>query len=188
MNWLRVGKIKGAHGLQGEMWALLFSKSSDWLKNMTEIGLGADLEQPSAFFKVKKANPHTEGLRFSIEGVDSRTKADAYMNFYFFIPETILVAKKGETLFLVEILGFEVFDQDRSIGRIVSFSSNGPQDLLCVQADGESKIVEIPFVEAFTEKVDHVTKVVRMNLPEGLLQVNDENADKSAQKKDDDLG
>jgi len=35
-----------------------------------------------------------------------------------------------------------------------------------------ARLVEIPFAEAYLESVDVKRKEVRMNLPEGLLEVN----------------
>ena len=62
-------------------------------------------------------------------------------------------------------------DGGREIGRIedVQFGA-GEAPLLIVRQAG--RIVEIPFAEAYLESVDVERKQVRMNLPDGLLDVN----------------
>ena len=58
--------------------------------------------------------------------------------------------------------------EQKILGEIVGFSSNGPQDLLVVEANG--KTVEIPFVDAFIKKIDFKHQSVVMELPEGLFK------------------
>ena len=69
-------------------------------------------------------------------------------------------------------MGCAVFDGEREIGKItdVAFGA-GEAPLLVV--NGETKLpYEIPFAEAYLEKVDVERKQVRMRLPDGLLDVN----------------
>jgi ribosomal 30S subunit maturation factor RimM len=68
-----------------------------------------------------------------------------------------------------------VFDGQREIGEIedVQFGA-GEAPLLVVRAkEQRSKLpYEIPFAEAYLEKLDLERRQVRMKLPEGLLDVN----------------
>jgi len=41
-----------------------------------------------------------------------------------------------------------------------------------VLADGAGKKFDVPFAEAYLEAVDTVRREVRMNLPQGMLEVN----------------
>lgn len=173
-KWLRVGKIKGAHALKGELWVLLFGKSADWLPRLKRVGLGLGLKGPEEFHEVEFAKVHGEGLRIKLRGIPDRTAAELHLNQYFYISEDLLVSKKGEDIFLAEIQDFEVYDGEVLIGRIESFSSNGPQDLLCL-----GRGIEIPFVKEFIENIDFAAKCIRMKLPEGLLEINTEEADRS---------
>lgn len=174
-KWRKVGKIKTAQGLRGDVWVLVFSGIADWSDRLEECGLASeDLETtPQVNLKkyaVQKVKWHREGLVVKLAGVDDRNHSESLLNQFFYVSSEILVAQKGETLFLAEIEGFQVLQGGETIGTIVGFSSNGPQDLLVVA--GPSQTYEIPFVEAFLEKVDFQGKLVRMHLPEGLLEVN----------------
>jgi 16S rRNA processing protein RimM len=64
-----------------------------------------------------------------------------------------------------------VLDRGRDIGRIedVEFGA-GEAPLLMVR--DVARRVEIPFAEAYLDSVDLERRQVRMNLPEGLLEVN----------------
>ncbi len=71
-----------------------------------------------------------------------------------------------------------MFDGEREIGPIVDVVFGaGEAPLLVVGSEkqqGAAKLpYEIPFAEAYLEKVDLGRKQVRMRLPEGLLDVNE---------------
>ena len=85
------------------------------------------------------------------------------------IPKKILVSRKGDTPYLIEIMGFEVFDQEQIIGVVQNFSSNTEQDLLVVESP--IRFFEIPFVEAFIDSIDYENKKIFMKIPEGLLEL-----------------
>ena len=83
--------------------------------------------------------------------------------------------------YLSDLIGCTVFDGQREIGEIedVQFGA-GEAPLLVVrnkergeaQKTGVQLPFEIPFAEAYLEKLDVERKQVRMKLPEGLLEVN----------------
>jgi hypothetical protein len=52
------------------------------------------------------------------------------------------------------------------------FSLEPGEAPLLIVRDAASRLVEDPFAEAYLDSVDVERKQVRMNLPEGLLEVN----------------
>lgn len=173
-----VGKIKDAHGLKGEMYVLVFSGDVSWLEDLDVFGLG-DLpprgseptpEMIKRTLKIQRAKPYKDGCIIKAEGIEDRTAAEGVKGQGFFIDDENLVADEGETIYLSEILGFEIVDPNgMAVGKIVAFSSNGAQDLLVVNT-GRGQ-AEIPFVDAFTVEIDHDAKKIVMDLPEGLLEI-----------------
>ena len=164
-GWRRVGKVKEPHGLKGDLSILLFAKEAGWVSRVTKISL--ELESGLKNFNVRSAKLRQDRLIVTLAEVQDRTTAESLLGFGFLIPEELMISNKGETLFLHEILHFTVFDQGKELGQIQGFSSNGPQDLLVVV--GPEGRGEIPFVEAFLEKVDFSNKQVLMKLPPGLF-------------------
>ena len=65
-----------------------------------------------------------------------------------------------------------VLDHGREIGRIedVQFGA-GEAPLLIVDGRAGKKF-DVPFAEAYLEAVDLTQRQVRMNLPEGMLEIN----------------
>lgn len=191
--FVRVGRVKDAHGLKGELFITLFAGEAAWLKKLKTLRLikpGIDSMQAPALnaeakeLTVKSARSHKNGIIVISPEIKGRNEAETWKGWWLEIPRQFLIANRGEQIFLIEIQNFNVHVSGKGvIGPITGFSSNGAQDLLLVKtAQGE---FEIPFVEAFVTKIDYDNKVVEMDLPEGLLgeetgdEADDQNKDRS---------
>lgn len=168
-SWKKVGKIKDAHGLRGDLYVLIFSKETDWADELKDIALALpESENQKQVFKVKKWKDYRDGIMLTLEGISDRTQAERLKGQHFFIPEDLLVSDDGETIFLSEIEGFEIVNSNQeTLGKITGFSSNIAQDLLIVEKSqgGEA---EIPFVEDFIVEIDFEAHKIEMDLPEGI--------------------
>jgi len=165
-----VGWISSAHGIRGELFVRLYAGVADWQEAAEDLFLlppsGTDLKK----FKKIKLQPHKDGLIARLEGVDDRTLAETFTKAGVYVREEILQSPPGEPVFLKQIEGFEVTSpRGEVLGRIVGFASNGPQDLLRVQtASGEALV---PLVDAFLVHIDFDKQQVTMDLPPGLLNL-----------------
>ncbi|WP_413291416.1 ribosome maturation factor RimM [Bdellovibrio sp. HCB337] len=170
MEMKLVGKVKDAHGLRGELYILVFAGEASWIKKLKNFELRSPRTEESVAHTVEKIKPFKQGFILKTPLLNDRNAAEAVKGFEFHIPADIFVSKPGETIYLNEILNFVVKNpaQD-TIGTIKAFSSNGAQDLLVVET--KKGKVEIPFVEAFIKKIDFKHQSVVMDLPEGILDL-----------------
>lgn len=165
-----VGKVREAHGLKGDLYVLVFSGDITWAKRMKTFGLKTKDSEELKTFTVERTKPFKKGIIVKAAEISDRTAAEGVEHLEFFIDESLLVSKPGETIYLSEIKNFKLKDPEQKIlGQIVGFSSNGVQDLLIV--DDGSKKVEVPFVDAFIKKIDFKHQAVVMDLPEGLFDL-----------------
>jgi 16S rRNA processing protein RimM len=65
-----------------------------------------------------------------------------------------------------------VLDHGREIGRVEDVQFGAGEAPLLIVRDSAKRLVEVPFAEAYLDSIDVERKQVRMNLPEGLLEVN----------------
>lgn len=171
----KIGKVKSSHGIKGELFLIVFSKDTSWIKPHLKIYLSQDEKQFSPQI-LKKVKPHKDGVIVSIDAINTRNESDLLIGQLVWVEPDVFTSKDQESLYLVEIEGFEIIDEKlKSIGRIQGFSSNGIQDLLLVQ-DGQNEY-EIPFVKEFIVDIDYKTKKIRTQLPEGLLDINSSDED-----------
>ncbi len=169
---LKVGETCSPHGLRGELYA--FFHSREWisrfqeeeiLKNALLTGRGKSL--PSL---IKSVRSFKRGVLIKLEGVQTRSDAAHFSGFHIQVPSSFLKSKPGELIYLYEILDFTVKTKTGSpIGVITGFSSNGPQDLLTVETLQGKK--DIPLVEEFVSSLSFQNRWIKMDLPEGLLNL-----------------
>lgn len=169
---IRIGKIMDAHGIRGEIGVVVGSGDVSWI-NDAEV-LYIPRKNIFEEHKIKKIRAHKKGFICHLENFDDRNKAEEYKGREVWVSKDLFVSEDGEALFLSEILGFEIEDvRLGALGKISNFSSNGKQDLLVIEREDLIEL-EIPFVKEFVESIDFQNKKIKMNLPEGLLQINDE--------------
>lgn len=148
----------------------LFAKAADW----SVEALHLERDNALKTFKIQRSKPFKAGLIVKLDGISDRNQAEAWEKAQVYIPESALEAKPGETIFLKQIQGFDVADsEDRFLGRIIGFGSNGPQDLLEVERlNGKTAL--IPFVDDYIVRIDFDKKRLTLDVPKGLLDVEDE--------------
>lgn len=169
---LHVGKVMDAHGIRGDLYCLLFSGDASWSEKLKTLNLRQG--DKNLEFEIQRTKPFKKGFIVTLKEVKDRNQAEALKGAEVWADEDVFVATPGESLYLREIMGFQVCDSEgKVIGMIESFSTNGSQDLLVVKSDKDT--YEIPFVEDFVTSIDHESKKIQMDLPEGLLEIN--NAD-----------
>ena len=173
--YVRVGKVKDAHGIKGELFIVLFAGEAAWLDKLVNLRLVSDAPGSDAKnFTLKSARLHKNGLIAKTVDLKDRNQAEALRGLILEIPEEFLTSIAGESIFLREIEGFRVYTSaNGAVGTVTGFGSNGVQDLLVVKTDrGE---FEIPFVDAFVTRLDFNTREIHLHLPEGLMGEFDDN-------------
>lgn len=168
-----VGKVKEAHGLKGELYILVFSGEAAWLNQLKKFYLKAPgaTTAPHQEYEVKRAKPFKQGFIVKPQSIDDRNQSEALKGHEFYIDDDLLISNPGESIYLQEVLNFEIRDvAGNKLGTISGFSSNGVQDLLVVsKLNGEK--AEVPFVKAFVKDIDFSARFLVVDLPEGLLDL-----------------
>lgn len=89
-----------------------------------------------------------------------------------YLPLSALPPLSGNRFYYHEVIGWEIQDLNsgQSAGIIQDVVENGPNDLfICMNGNHE---ILIPVADDFIEEVNREQRVIRMRLPEGLLEVN----------------
>ncbi len=120
--------------------------------------------------------PHKSFLVLKFQGIETISDAEPLVGAELQLPRSERAELEPGWTYLSDLIGCTVFDGQREIGEIedVQFGA-GEAPLLVVRSkeEQEAKLpYEIPFAEAYLERLDLERKQVRMKLPEGLLDVN----------------
>jgi 16S rRNA processing protein RimM len=199
LNLIKVGKIKDAQGLKGHVFLLIFSKDLSIVEQLEKIYLpqneislllkAAPHSEPSEVSESRKilkqfkqvdgflemevveAKVHKNGIMCLFKSMFNRTQAEQLIGVEIYVEENLFESEKGQTIFLKEILHFQIQDLEGvSRGEIIGFSSNGPQDLLVIRKDSNAEFM-IPFVEDLIEEINFDEKIIMMDFPEGIDEI-----------------
>ena len=165
---IRIGKIVATHGLTGSVVLTHVVGNSKWLKKdhvlYIEMQKGSNIPH---FVSVCKSANDGEYL-VNIEGIDKVEQAKKLVSKHVYVDEAILAnyAKQSPLLWI----GFSVVDKHKgSIGIIDDVIQTGKQWLgKLIYQNSE---VLIPLIEQTIESVDIKTKILKVDLPEGLLEI-----------------
>ncbi len=166
----RVIKTQGRHG---EVAVEVHSDVPDrFAPGMRLWALAADSETERRELEIEDFWPHKEWLVLKFAGVDSISDAEALLKCELQVPLSERAAIEPGWNFVSDLVGCRLLDHDREVGRIVDVQFGAGEAPLLVVAAAGGKKFDIPFAEAYLAGVDVVRKQVRMELPEGLLEVN----------------
>ena len=171
VDWVTLALVVKTQGRHGEVAAELHTDVPDRFR--VGMRLSALLKDGSRLeLTIETLWPHKSWLVLKFAGVDTITDADALKGAELQVPRAERAELEPGWTYLSDLIGCTVFDGEREIGPIenVEFGA-GEAPLLVVKSTAKLPY-EIPFAEAYLERVDIAGKQVRMRLPEGLLDVN----------------
>ncbi|HTW59953.1 MAG TPA: ribosome maturation factor RimM [Terriglobales bacterium] len=177
----RVVKTQGRHG---EIAAEIHTDAPHrFSEGMKLFALG---EQPARReLEIEELWPHKGLLVFKFRGVDSISDAEVLVGSELQVARADRAELEPGWSYVSDLIGCSVFDHGREIGCIaeVQFGA-GEAPLLLVENAGRK--FDVPFAEAYLEGVDQAQRKVRMNLPDGMLEINAPmtQAEKEEQKKE----
>ncbi len=132
--------------------------------------------------------PHKGMLVLKFAGVDSISDAETLVGAELQVPRSERAELETGWTYVSDLVGCVVLDHGREVGCIedVQFGA-GEAPLLIVTSEAGRKF-DVPFAEAYLEAVDVARRQVRVNLPEGMLDINapltaDEKQEQKSQRK-----
>jgi 16S rRNA processing protein RimM len=201
-KWTLLARILRPQGRKGEVLADLFTDFPDRFASQPNVWLA-----PSGFSEAQETDLATEYLApeavqisahwlplgrntgkivLLFSGVTSISAAKQLAGKEVVIPTEARMALEPGTAYISDLLGCKVYDRGRLIGAVedVQFATtpDGTRRLeeaapLLVVQSSEAGEVLIPFAKQYLVEVDTAAKRIRMDLPEGLAEVNTSGSD-----------
>ena len=165
---IRIGKIVATHGIAGSLILTHVVGNSKWLKK--GMALHVEMQKGSFipyFISYIKANDNVEYI-INVEDIDKIESAKKLVTKHMYVDETILAdyARQSPLLWI----GFNLIDKkDGDLGKIEDVMQTGNQWL--AKLIYKNTEVLIPLIDQTIEKLDIKTKILNVDLPDGLLEV-----------------
>lgn len=169
-GFLPVGKIVGAHGVNGNLKVYSYAESVSVFKPGSLI-LAIHAGKIENHFAIKWAKPHGKSILLSFKGIEDRNTAETLIGAELFIERTALPELEEGIYYWADIIGLSVFTTDNQyIGRVESIMATGSNDVYVVKDTNKENNNEtlIPAIESVVLEIDFEHKRIRVNLPEGL--------------------
>lgn len=123
-------------------------------------------------FRITEVRPKGEDLVVGIKGISDDRAASALNGKDVFSDTPAQDDENDGVVYLSDLGGYRLFNTDRELGLISYVDDSTENVLLYVKADNGKEII-IPAADDFMVEVDPQNKILTMDLPEGLINLND---------------
>lgn len=167
----RIGKFQKAHGLKGELNTILdidpeyFNEGNPMIVDIEGLFV--------PFYTESVRNKGNISYLVKLEGIASEKEASQFVN-----QEIFMLTKDrdkwldNDEFYIDSFIGYEVVDneKDNMIGKIIGIDDTTDNVLFQIKKGDET--ILIPVVDEFIVDVDEENMVIKMKLPEGLVDLN----------------
>lgn len=166
---MRIGFIKRAHGIRGEVEIETFDPQSEALAKgiLVRVG-GEDVSKPRRVLAVRTTK---DSLLVRLEGVSTRNDAEAVRSRTIDVARASLPKPKAGESYLVDLIGYAVETADgTAVGELTDMVEGGGPGLLVV-VSGTGKRILVPAVAEIVVRFEHERRTIVIDPPEGLLDL-----------------
>ncbi|RKT01292.1 ribosome maturation factor RimM [Chryseobacterium defluvii] len=163
-----LGKITRRHGLSGNVILKLDTDQPELYNKLESIFVEINgLLVP--FFIEKLSWSKSDALNISFKN-SSEAMVDQALGKSVYLPLATLPKLSGKQFYYHEVIGFNVLDEQNTIcGEIESVNDQTAQHYFLLRLNG--KEIVVPIIKDWILEVNREEKFIKMQLPEGLMDV-----------------
>ena len=146
-GFVAVGFVTAPRGLRGELTVVPLTDFPERFQP------GAQLWARGTAYTVRHTRTHRGRLLVELEGIESRTEAEALRDVLLEVPEQELPPLAEDQYFRFDVVGMEVVDESgRALGRLDEVLETGANDVYIVRDDSGELL--IPAIDSVIKRVD----------------------------------
>ncbi|TMI97921.1 MAG: 16S rRNA processing protein RimM [Bacteroidetes bacterium] len=168
IEYFKIGKLVAAHGINGELLLKHELGKKTSLKGLKTIFIEDRKHSFLPWFVQATRVKNKEEVFIKLDDVATREAAIKLAQKEVWITETDLkkFAAKSSP---INLLGYTIIDEEKTLGQIIEVIEQAHQMLCKIELN--KKEVLIPLNGDTLKKIDHKNKEVKVNLPDGLLEI-----------------
>lgn len=167
-GWIAVGRLTRVRGNRGELLGEIYSSQPGRAEKLKRVTLEAGGRRLAA--QIEELWFHDGRPVFKFVGIDSISAAEPWAGADVLAPEAERVAPGEGEYSHADLIGSRVLGGAGEIGVVAGVEDYGGPSLLKVEAKDGREIL-VPFVRSICREIDVAAKVIRVELPEGLLEL-----------------
>ncbi len=161
--FLLVGKLLRTHGLHGELVLDLQTDFPERIKPRKVLYFG----EAHGEITVSNLRLHDRYFLVTFKGISTVEDARRYINQFVYVKTDEIESLPEGQFYFHELLGMEVFENEKKIGIVSDMLETGANDVMVVLS-GEGKEILLPVIESVILSVDEKARRVDVLLPEWL--------------------
>ncbi len=169
-NCYFLGKVTQTHGLKGEVILWLDVDQPELYAELDSVLLDMGNELVPYFLESLLIRGKKSIAKF--EDIETIEETAPIINKELYLPMDVLPELEDDTSFYYhEIIGFELEDENtgEAYGSVTQVYEGSGQDLIAFEKEG--KEVLVPISDEIVKTVDRDKKIIKVNLPDGLLDL-----------------
>ena len=167
-DYLQIGEIINSHGIKGEVKVIPLTDSQERFDDMDWVYL----DRNGSLDKIK-----IEGIKhikntviLKLKDVDTVEAAEAMRGLFLLVDRKNAVKLPSHSYFICDILGSEVQDMTgTSYGKLIEVLHTGSNDVYVVRNEDGREIL-LPALKSVIREVSMETGIIKVTIPEGLLE------------------
>jgi len=171
-EFITLARVVKTQGRIGEVAAQIHTDVPDRFSVGMKLSALAKSGDARRDVEIEDLWPHKGLVVLKFVGVDSINDAEPLIGAELQVPGEQRAELKQGWSYVSDLIGCLVLDAGLEIGKIEDVQSGAGEAPLLIVAGEDGKKYDVPFAEAYLEKVDLKERQVRMKLPEGMLEVN----------------
>ncbi len=167
---LLIGQILKAHGLKGEVKIKAFADDLSRFNQLKEVTLEDRDGKALDTLRIKRARIVGRDVYLTFWDIADRNAAEELRGKMLSVPREKAQKLAANSWYVCDLVGLDVYEGDTPLGKIKEVLDTGSQDLLVIAQAGERDLY-VPFMEHLLVDVDLQEGTMRLELPDGLLEI-----------------
>lgn len=163
---IEIGRIINTHGLRGDL------KVDPWCDGIETFEFLKNISINGQEYKIISVKPHKNAFLLKLEEINSIEDAEKLKGAVITANEEDMPPLPEGVFYLRDIIGLEVYEGERHIGRIYDWIETGPNNVYVIKRPS-GKDVLIPAIDEVVKKIDIENKVMSVELLKGLMEDED---------------
>jgi len=171
-RYLAVARLRKPHGLKGDfaVFPLTGDPETVFAEGQRLVRLGLDGQVLGEPVQIERSRGYHREWLLKFRGVESRDVLDTWRGQFLGAPAESLAPPAEGEVYLHELEGFVVRGQDGTALGLVTSMFELPSGLT-LEVQGPRREFLLPFKKEFVRRVDRVQRVLEVELPEGLADL-----------------
>jgi 16S rRNA processing protein RimM len=158
-------------GRHGEVAAELHTGSVERFRSLSRV-LALDRHDRRRELRLENFWSHKGLVVLKFQGVDSISQGETLVACEIQVPRGNRFPLQSGEVYVSDLIDCEIFNREAHVGRVADVQFGSGDAPLLVVKSGRKECL-IPFAEAFLVSLDLDGKRIEMQLPEGMVELND---------------